>query len=110
MVRTIVGQKRRALPQGAGKTSVCGVYYGGVMLAEALGAALGGLLLGLVSPHAAFVFAGGRRSPRCSSRRGSCRAPRSLTPMLPDKAEGALRYRLFVVIEGSDMVGVLEPY
>lgn len=37
---------------------VFGVFYGGVMLAEALGAALGGLLLGFASPRAAFVFAG----------------------------------------------------
>ena len=37
---------------------VFGVFYGGVMLAEALGAALGGVLLELTSPRAAFVIAG----------------------------------------------------
>ena len=37
---------------------VFGVFYGGVMLAEALGAALGGVLLVLTSPRGAFVIAG----------------------------------------------------
>lgn len=60
-----------------------GVFYGGVMLAEALGTALGGLLLELTSPRGAFVIAGAAtlavtllawRLPR-SSRGTSLRSP-----------------------------------